>query len=154
MRSREKHYAKLCWFCKEYNGNQSLTSCHSIVLPVRALPCYCGASWLPSHSLAVVGAWLCRIYPRWLHVWTCVHTWYLVTCSDISTVLHGTQGPWAVTPLSGWSSPGPSPLHSKEAIVLPFGFPPWRRDIIPSPQGTSALKQELICFHLPLSWFT
>lgn len=154
MRSREKHYAKLCWFCKEYNGNQSLTSCHSIVLPARALPCYCGASWLPSHSLAVVGAWLCRIYPRWLHVWTCVHTWYLVTCSDISTVLHGTQGPWAITLLSGWSSPGPSPLHSKEAIVLPFGFPPWRRDIIPYPQGTSALKQELICFHLPLSWFT
>lgn len=110
MRSREKHYAKLCWFCKEYNGNQSLTSCHSIVLPARALPHCCGASWLPSHSLAVVGAWLCRIYPRWLHVWTCVHTWYLVTCSDISTVLHGTQGPWAVTPLSGWSSPGPSPF--------------------------------------------
>lgn len=83
-----------------------------------------------------------------------VRTWYLVTCSDISTVLHGTQGPWAITPLSGLSSPGPSPLHSKEAIVLPFGFPPWRRDIIPYPQGTSALKQELICFHLPLSWFT
>lgn len=46
-----------------------------------------------------------------------------VTSSDISTVLHGAQGPWAVTPLSGWSSLGPLPVHSKEAILLPFGFP-------------------------------
>lgn len=51
--------------------------------------------WVPDYA---------EFIPRGLRVWIGVHTQYLVTSSDISTVLPSTQGPWAVTPLSGWSS--------------------------------------------------
>lgn len=82
---------------------QSSTSCHSIVLPARALPGYCGMSWLPSHSLMVVGAWFLVLHPHWaacMNMHGCI-----IPSSDISTVLHSTQDPWTVALLRGSRAP-------------------------------------------------